>query len=244
MRDSLIVIPTYDEKGNITRLIRQIMALEPGFDILVVDDNSPDGTGEIVDSLVEEYKDRVFVMHRAGKLGLGTAYVQAFKWGFEKPYKFFFQMDADFSHDPTELPNFLKAIEHADVVVGSRFYKWRLSVVNWPLKRLILCMLGYRYIKLVLGKTGLYDNTTGFKCFKRKVLETLPLDKIRSTGYAFQIEMNFRTMKKGFKISEIPIIFVDRHVGTSKVSGHIIKEAFMIPLILKLASIFNRKEFL
>lgn len=245
LADTLVIIPTYNEMENIGTLLERIFSLGDRYHVLVVDDNSSDGTGGFLDRIAEErYVGRLFCLHREGKLGLGTAYIAGFKWALQRrEYEYIFEMDADFSHNPDDLPRFLEKIKDADLVVGSRFYHWRLSVVNWPLKRLILSMAGYRYVKLVLGKTGLYDNTGGFKCFRRAVLASLDLDKIRSTGYCFQIEMNFRTIKKGFRVVEIPIIFEDRRYGESKMSGNIVKEALIMPVVLRIESIFKGDKF-
>jgi len=241
--DALIVIPTYNEIENIEMIIRKIVSLEYSFDILVVDDNSKDGTGEKVEELIFELKNRLYCIHRECKLGLGTAYIAGFKWALNRDnYKYIFEMDADFSHDPNDLPRFIKEIQKADLVIGSRFYEWRLNVINWPIKRLILSLIGSQYIRLVLGKIGVYDITGGFKCFKRKVLETIDLDNIKSTGFSFQVELNYKTIRKGFTIKEIPIIFKDRELGTSKMSKGIIKEALIVPIKLKLGLVFTNHK--
>jgi dolichol-phosphate mannosyltransferase len=203
-----------------------------------VDDNSPDGTGKIADRLAAEI-ERVHVLHRAGKLGLGTAYLEGFKWALERDFEYVFEMDADFSHNPKHLPEFLVAIADADLVLGSRYLNRRVTVVNWPMTRLLLSYGANIYAKLVTGHK-LYDATGGFKCFKRQVLEAIDLDKVGSNGYAFQIEMSFRAKRKGFKIVEIPIVFVDRTDGESKMSGKIVREAVWMVWKLRVQSIFGR----
>lgn len=225
--EALIIVPTYNEKENIEEIIETVLNQGVGIEILIVDDNSPDGTGEIVDSIVET-NNRVHVLHREGKLGLGSAYITGFKWAIENTdAKYVFEMDADFSHDPAAIPEFLEKIKDHDLVIGSR-YLHGITVVNWPLSRLILSCGANVYTKIVTG-LPLKDSTGGFKCFRREVLQQLPLDRIRSDGYSFQIEMNFYCWKKGFRIKEIPIIFEDRRVGVSKMSKRIIWEAaFMV----------------
>ena len=220
---ALVIVPTYDERENIARLIRTVLAQDPRLDVLVVDDHSPDGTGMVVDDIAVE-EPRVHVMHRAGKLGLGTAYLDGFRWALERDYAYIFEMDADFSHDPAHLPQFLRAIESADLVLGSRYREGRVTVVNWPMARLLLSYFANIYARVVTG-LQLYDSTGGFKCFRRKVLEAIDLSKVRSNGYAFQIEMSFRAWKLGYRIVEIPIVFVDRTEGQSKMSKHIVREA-------------------
>jgi dolichol-phosphate mannosyltransferase len=224
---ALVVVPTYNEKENIEGIIAEVLAQGDDIEILIVDDNSPDGTGEIVDSAAEA-ETRVHVMHREGKLGLGSAYIEGFKWALANTdARFIFEMDADFSHDPNAIPEFLETIEDNDLVIGSR-YLHGITVINWPLSRLILSYGANRYTRLVTG-LPLKDSTGGFKCFRRETLEQLPLDTIRSDGYSFQIEMNFFCWKKGLRIIEIPIIFTDRRVGISKMSRKIIWEAaFMV----------------
>lgn len=244
LKKVLIIIPTYNEIDNIENIITSIFKVNSSYNVLIVDDNSEDGTGDIVDSLSNDlYKDKLFCIHRCGKLGLGTAYLEGFKYALMNNYEYVIEMDADFSHNPVDLPRLLDATADADLVIGSRFYKWRLSVVNWPLKRLILSMMGYRYVKLVLGTTGLYDNTSGFKCFTRKVLEGISLDSVKSTGYCFQIDLNFRALKKGFRVKEVPIIFEDRRYGYSKMSGNIIKEALIMPIKLRIEAIVKGEKF-
>lgn len=225
--ESLIVVPTYNEKENIRELCDAVLGIRDDIGMLVVDDNSPDGTGDIVDAIAEK-NDRVHVIHRREKLGLGSAYITGFKWALANTdVKYIFEMDADFSHSPDSIPAFLEAIQDNDLVLGSRYLDG-ITVVNWPLSRLILSCGANIYTRIVTG-LPLKDSTGGFKCFRREVLEQLPLDTIRSDGYSFQIEMNFFCWKKGFRIREIPIIFEDRRVGVSKMSRKIIWEAaFMV----------------
>ncbi len=218
-----MIVPTYDERENIARLIRTLLAQDPRLDVLVVDDKSPDGTGMIVDDIAVR-EPRVHVIHRPGKLGLGTAYLDGFRWALERDYAYVFEMDADFSHDPAHLPQFLRAIESADLVLGSRYREGRVTVVNWPMARLLLSYFANIYARVVTG-LKLYDSTGGFKCFRREVLAAIDLSKVRSNGYAFQIEMSFRAWKLGYRIVEIPIVFVDRTEGQSKMSKHIVREA-------------------
>jgi dolichol-phosphate mannosyltransferase len=220
---ALVVIPTYNERGNIERIIAAVLAQDARLEVLVVDDGSPDGTGEIVDGIAAS-NPKVHAIHRAGKLGLGTAYLAGFKWALEQNYDFVFEMDADFSHDPVHLPQFLEAIRNADLVLGSRYRKGKVTVVNWPMSRLMLSYAANLYARVVTG-LPLDDCTGGFKCFRRSVLEAIDLDSVRSNGYAFQIEMSFRAWQNGFRIVEIPIVFVDRTEGESKMSKKIIREA-------------------
>jgi dolichol-phosphate mannosyltransferase len=219
----LVIIPTYNERDNIARLIDEVLDRDDRLDVLVVDDGSPDGTGAIVDGITATHP-RVDVIHRARKLGLGTAYIAGFKWALARDYAFVFEMDADFSHDPAHLPQFLDAIEGADLVLGSRYRNGRVTVVNWPVGRLLLSFAANVYARVVTG-LQLFDSTGGFKCFRREVLQAVELDAVKSSGYAFQIEMNFRAWKKGFRIVEIPIVFVDRSEGESKMSKKIVREA-------------------
>ena len=220
---ALVIVPTYNERENIRRLIDTVLVQDARLDILVVDDGSPDGTGQLVDEIVG-LNERVHVLHRERKMGLGTAYIAGFRWALERHYDYVLEMDADFSHDPIHLPQFLRAIEHADLVLGSRYQQGRVTVVNWPIARLILSYCANIYAR---GITGLpvWDATGGFKCFRRSVLEAIDLTRVRSNGYAFQIEMSFRAWKRNFRITEIPIVFVDRTEGTSKMSGSIVREA-------------------
>ena len=233
----LIIIPTYNEIENIEKLIRELFEIDRTLDILIVDDNSPDGTGEQVIKL-KEWFNNLFLIQREEKLGLGTAYVAGFKYALENDYTIIFEMDADFSHDPNEIPNFLEAIKEADLVIGSRYIKG-VNVVNWPLSRLLLSYFANKYTRLVTG-LPICDSTGGYKCFRRKVLESINLEEVRSGGYSFQIEMNFKAWKKGFQLKEIPIIFIDRAVGKSKMSKLIIREAVWMVWKLKIKSIFGR----
>ncbi|MDF1502627.1 polyprenol monophosphomannose synthase [Roseisolibacter sp. H3M3-2] len=220
---ALVIIPTYNERENVVRIVEQVLAQDARLDVLVVDDNSPDGTGRIVDEL-SATNARVHALHREKKLGLGTAYLAGFRWALDRGYAFVFEMDADFSHDPAHLPQFLEAIEQADLVLGSRYRFGKVTVVNWPISRLILSYSANIYARIVTG-LPLFDATGGFKCFRREVLESIDLTKVRSNGYAFQIEMSFRAWKKGYRIVEIPIVFVDRTEGESKMSKRIVREA-------------------
>jgi dolichol-phosphate mannosyltransferase len=220
---AVVIVPTYNERENIVRLVDQVLGQDPRLDVLVVDDNSPDGTGRIVDELAAT-NPRVHALHRERKLGLGTAYLAGFRWALDRGYAYVFEMDADFSHDPAHLPQFLAAVEQADLVLGSRYRFGKVTVVNWPISRLILSYSANIYARLVTG-LPLFDATGGFKCFRREVLEAIDLTRVRSNGYAFQIEMSFRAWKKGFRIAEIPIVFVDRTEGESKMSKGIVREA-------------------
>ncbi len=220
---ALVIVPTYNECENIARLIERVLSQDPRLEILVVDDGSPDGTAAIVQGVMER-ETRVHVLCRPRKMGLGTAYIAGFRWALEQGYDFVFEMDADFSHDPNHLPEFLTAINDADLVLGSRYRDGRVSVVNWPISRLLLSYFANVYARFVTG-LNVWDATGGFKCFRRKVLEAIDLNAVRSNGYAFQIEMSFRASKRGFRIVEIPIVFVDRTEGTSKMSKAIVREA-------------------
>jgi dolichol-phosphate mannosyltransferase len=220
---ALVIIPTYNERENITRIIPAVLAQDERIEVLVVDDGSPDGTGDLVDRMATE-NPRVHALHRSGKLGLGTAYVAGFRWALERDYRYVFEMDADFSHNPDRLPKFLEAIQNADVVLGSRYQNGQINVVNWPISRLFLSYSANIYARHVTG-LQVFDATGGFKCFRREVLEAIDLSDVRSNGYAFQIEMTFRAWKKGFRIMEIPIVFVDRTEGASKMSKRIVREA-------------------
>ena len=225
MSDSLIIIPTYNEKENIEKIIRKIFSLEKSFHILIVDDGSPDGTANIVKSLQSEYFDKLHIQERTGKLGLGTAYIHGFKWALAKDYQFIFEMDADFSHDPNDLIRLYNAnvLEGGDVSIGSRYVKG-VNIVNWPMMRLLMSFFASKYVKIITGMP-IHDSTAGFKCYKRAVLETINFDKIKFVGYAFQIEMKFKSWKYGFNVVEVPVIFTDRTEGTSKMSGGIFFEA-------------------
>ena len=220
---ALVIVPTYNERFNIARLIPAILAQDPSLEVLVVDDGSPDGTGAIVDAIAAN-NPRVDVIHREGKLGLGTAYIAGFRWALERKYDLVFEMDADFSHNPERLPEFLEAIKEADLVLGSRYQDGHVNVVNWPMSRLFLSYAANVYARAVTG-LPIFDTTGGFKCFRRNVLESIDLNSVKSNGYAFQIEMSFRVWKRGFRLVEIPIIFVDRTEGTSKMSKKIVREA-------------------
>ncbi|MBF0960783.1 MAG: polyprenol monophosphomannose synthase [Alloprevotella tannerae] len=224
--DSIVIIPTYNEKENIEKIIRAVFALPKSFHILIIDDGSPDGTASIVRGLMQdEFADRLFMVERQGKLGLGTAYICGFKWALEHGYDFVFEMDADFSHNPEDLPRLYHACadEGFDVAVGSRYVSG-VNVVNWPMGRVLMSYYASRYVQFVTG-IPVRDTTAGFKCYRRRVLETVDLDAIRFKGYAFQIEMKFTAYKLGFKIKEVPVIFVNRREGTSKMSGGIFGEA-------------------
>jgi dolichol-phosphate mannosyltransferase len=237
--EALIIIPTFNERENIEELISSLRSLDTGVDlgILVVDDNSPDGTGRFVDELARS-DDHVHVIHRPSKLGLGSAYIAGFKWALGRPgIRYVFEMDADFSHDPVAIPEFLKQIEVVDVVLGSRYLNG-VTVVNWPLSRLILSVGANIYTKIITGMP-VKDATGGFKCFRREVLEALPLDRIKSDGYSFQIEVNFLAWRKGFRLKEIPIVFVDRTAGTSKMSRRIVWEAAFLVWKLRFDSLFK-----
>jgi dolichol-phosphate mannosyltransferase len=221
---ALVVIPTYNERSNISSIVPAALAADKRVSVLVVDDASPDGTGQAAEALKKKHKGRVHVLHRKGKLGLGTAYVEGFRWGLEKGFDRLLEMDADWSHDPRYLPDFLEASLQADVVVGSRYLNGTVSVVNWPIRRLMLSTGASAYVRLATGMT-LSDCTGGFKCFRREVLQAIDLNKVKSDGYAFQIELNYKAWKRGFKIQEIPIIFIDRSSGQSKMSPKIMREA-------------------
>jgi len=235
---ALVIIPTYNELSNLHKIVPLVLEQDSRIDVLVVDDNSPDGTGKVADDLARQ-NPRIHAIHREGKKGLGTAYVAGFRWALERDYAFIFEMDADFSHDPKHLPQFLEAAADADVVLGSRYLKGRVTVVNWPMARLLLSYFANIYAKVVTGNR-LYDATGGFKCFRRKVLETIKLDQVHSNGYAFQIEMSFRAARMGFRIVEIPIVFVDRTDGVSKMSGHIVREAIWMVWRLRFKALFGR----
>ena len=220
---ALVIVPTYNERSNIARLIPAILEQHRSLEVLVVDDGSPDGTGAIVDGIVAT-DSRVHVIHRAGKMGLGTAYITGFRWALERKYDLVFEMDADFSHNPERLPEFLEAIREADLVLGSRYQNGHVNVVNWPMSRLFLSYAANIYARAVTG-LPIFDTTGGFKCFRRNVLESIDLTSVKSNGYAFQIEMSFRAWKRGFRLIEIPIVFVDRTEGESKMSKRIVREA-------------------
>ncbi len=235
---ALVAIPTYNEAANLPNIVPQVLAQDPRLDVLVVDDNSPDGTGRMADELARS-DARVHVLHLEGKLGLGTAYITAFRWALERGYDYVFEMDADFSHDPAYLKDFLKAIEGADVVLGSRYLEGKVAVVNWPMGRLMLSYCANIYARWVTG-LRIWDLTGGFKCFRRHVLEAIDLSQLRSNGYAFQIEMSVRAWRKGFTLREIPIVFVDRTEGQSKMNRAIVREAVWMVPRLRLLRWFGR----
>ncbi|PYO78446.1 MAG: dolichyl-phosphate beta-D-mannosyltransferase [Gemmatimonadetes bacterium] len=235
---ALVIVPTYNERFNIARLIPAVLAQDPSLEMLIVDDASPDGTGGVVDAIAAN-NDRVHVIHREGKLGLGTAYIAGFGWALERKYDLIFEMDADFSHNPELLPEFLQSVKEADVVLGSRYQGGRVNVVNWPMSRLFLSYAANIYARAVTG-LPVSDTTGGFKCFRRNVLESIDLNSVKSNGYAFQIEMSFRAWKRGFRLVEIPIIFVDRTEGVSKMSKKIIREAVWMVWRLRWWSLTGR----
>ena len=238
MSDSLVIIPTFNEKENIERIIRKVFSFEKAFDILVVDDGSPDGTAQIVKSLQNEYKG-LHIEERTGKLGLGTAYIHGFKWALKKDYHFIFEMDADFSHDPNDLLRLYDACQdkNNDLAIGSR-YTNGVNIVNWPMSRLLMSFFESKYVKFVTG-LPVNDSTAGFICYRRSVLETINLDKIQFVGYAFQIEMKFKTWKSGFDIIEVPVVFTDRKEGYSKMDTSIFFEAFIGVIQMKIKSLFT-----
>jgi len=240
MADSIVIIPTYNEIENIENIIRAVLGLEKDFHVLIIDDGSPDGTAGIVKQLQEEFPERLFLIEREGKLGLGTAYICGFKWSIEQGYDFIFEMDADFSHNPDDLPRLYAACveQGADVAVGSR-YCGGVNVVNWPLGRVLMSYFASVYVRMITGM-NVRDTTAGFKCYKRTVLETIELDKVRFKGYAFQIEMKYTSHKCGFQILEVPIVFINRVHGTSKMDSSIFGEALFGVLKLKIQS-FSRK---
>ena len=238
MERGLVIIPTYNERENIPRLVPMVLEQDQRLNILIVDDASPDGTGALADEIASS-NARVHVMHRAGKLGLGTAYLDGFRWGIARQYDWMFEMDADFSHDPAHLPQFIEGLADYDLVLGSRYLEGRVTVINWPMTRLLLSYSANVYARVVTG-LPVADATGGFKAFHRRVLETVALEKVESEGYAFQIEMSFRAWKKGFRIGEIPIVFVDRTLGESKMSKRIVREAVWKVWKLRFLSIFNK----
>jgi len=239
MSDSLIIIPTYNEKENIEKIIRKVFSLEKIFHILIVDDCSPDGTAKIVKNLQPEFPEQLHIEERSGKLGLGTAYIHGFKWALAKNYQFVFEMDADFSHDPDDLIRLYNAnaLEGGELAIGSRYIRG-VNIVNWPMARLLMSFFASKYVKFITGMP-IHDSTAGFKCYKIKVLETINFDKIQFVGYAFQIEMKFKAWKYGFNVVEVPVIFTDRTQGTSKMSGGIFMEAVVGVLQMKLKSFFT-----
>ena len=242
MDRKIVIIPTYNEKENIEKIIRAVFSLDGNYHILVIEDGSPDGTAQIVKRLQEEFSDRLHMIERQGKLGLGTAYITGFKWSVEHGYDYIFEMDADFSHNPNDLPRLYEACATggADLAIGSRYCNG-ISVINWPIGRVIMSYYASVYVRTVL-RMKVYDTTAGFKCYKRNVLETIDLDKVKMKGYGFQIEMKYSTFKLGFKIKEVPIIFVDRTEGTSKMSSGIFGEAFWGVMKLKLRNIKPKQK--
>lgn len=239
--DSIIIIPTYNEKENIEKIIRAVLTLEKPFHILVVDDGSPDGTAQIVRRLMDgEFKGRLFMIERSGKQGLGTAYIAGFKWALQRSYGYIFEMDADFSHNPNDLPRLYAAChdEGNDVAIGSRYISG-VNVVNWPISRVLMSFFASQYVRFMTG-FKVHDTTAGFVCYKRRVLETIPLDEIRFKGYGFQIEMKYTAHKIGFKIKEVPVVFVNRREGVSKMSGGIFSEAFFGVMRLRLDGWFRK----
>ncbi len=234
---TLVVMPTYNERENLPVIVPRVLAQDRGVHVLIVDDNSPDGTGEIADELGASH-DRIHVIHRSGKLGLGTAYIAGFKWALEREYEYIFEMDSDFSHNPEHIPEFLAAARDHDLVLGSRYLRG-VTVINWPMSRLMLSYFANRYARFVTG-LPFTDTTGGFKCYRRRVLEAIDLDAIRSEGYSFQIETTFRAWRRGFRIGEIKIIFTDRTEGTSKMSGRIVREAVWRVWALRLLRILGR----
>ena len=237
--DSIVIIPTYNERENIENIIRAVFALKHGFHILVIEDGSPDGTAAIVKTLQQEFPDRLFMIERKGKLGLGTAYITGFKWALEHSYEYIFEMDADFSHNPNDLPRLYEAcaVQGGNVAIGSRYVSG-VNVVNWPMGRVLMSYFASKYVRIVTG-LPIHDTTAGFKCYRRQVLETIDLDHIRFKGYAFQIEMKFTAYKCGFKIIEVPVIFINRELGTSKMNSSIFGEAVFGVIKLKVNSWFH-----
>ena len=238
--DSIVIIPTYNERENIENIIRAVFALEKVFHILIIEDGSPDGTANIVKTLQQEFPERLFMIERKGKLGLGTAYIAGFKWSLEHNYEYIFERDADFSHNPADLPRLYKACaeEGADVSIGSRYVSG-VNVVNWPMGRVLMSYFASKYVRLITG-LPIHDTTAGFKCYRREVLQTIDLDGIRFKGYAFQIEMKFTAYKCGFKIVEVPVIFINRELGTSKMNSSIFGEAVFGVIKLKMHSWFHK----
>ncbi|MDD6471984.1 MAG: polyprenol monophosphomannose synthase [Bacteroidales bacterium] len=235
--DSIVIIPTYNEKENIENIIRAVLSLEHEFHVLVIDDGSPDGTAQIVKEMMTELPDKIFLLERSGKLGLGTAYIMGFKWALERDYEYIYEMDADFSHNPNDLPRLYEACakEGADVSIGSRYVSG-VNVVNWPIGRVLMSYFASKYVRFIT-RIPVHDTTAGFVCYRRKVLEAINLDAIRFKGYAFQIEMKYTAYKLGFKVKEIPVIFINRVLGTSKMSSSIFGEAVFGVIRLKLEAI-------
>tara|TARA_B100000795_G_scaffold159316_1_gene119758 strand:- start:94 stop:825 length:732 start_codon:yes stop_codon:yes gene_type:complete len=242
MSDSLIIIPTYNEKENIEKIIRKVFSLEKSFHVLIVDDGSPDGTATIVKKIQSEFPNQLHIEERTGKLGLGTAYIHGFKWALQKDYQFIFEMDADFSHDPNDLIKLYNTnlLEGGEVAIGSRYVRG-VNIVNWPMSRLLMSFFASKYVKFITGMP-IHDSTAGFKCYKREVLETINFDKIQFVGYAFQIEMKFKAWKYGFNVVEVPVVFTDRTEGESKMSSGIFMEAVVGVIQMKLKSFFRNWE--
>ena len=240
--DSIVIIPTHNERENIENIIRAVFGLEHGFHILVVEDGSPDGTANIVRELQKEFPERLHMIERSGKLGLGTAYIAGFKWALEREYEYIFEMDADFSHNPNDLPRLYAACHDGgnDVSIGSRYVSG-VNVVNWPMGRVLMSYFASKYVRLITG-LPIHDTTAGFVCYRRRVLQTLDLDSIRFKGYAFQIEMKFTAYKYGFRIKEVPVIFINRELGTSKMNSSIFGEAMFGVIRLKWESLFKKYE--
>lgn len=239
MSKALVVIPTYNEFENIERLLRNIFSLQRGFDVLVVDDNSPDGTAGVVKSLMKDNQNQLFLLERDGKLGLGTAYIAGFKWALERDYEYVFEMDADFSHNPNDLIRLFNACDRDgfDMAIGSR-YVTGVNVVNWPMSRVLMSWLASKYVQFITGMK-IYDTTAGYICYRRSVLEKINLNKIQFVGYAFQIEMKYKTYLSNFKIKEVPVVFTDRTRGDSKMSSGIISEAIFGVIVMKFKNVFN-----
>ncbi|NLA24513.1 MAG: polyprenol monophosphomannose synthase [Bacteroidales bacterium] len=244
MPEKIVIIPTYNEIENAALILEKVLSLSPEFHVLVIDDGSPDGTAEVVKEFCNKYPDKIFLIERSGKLGLGTAYIKGFKWALEKGYEYIFEMDADFSHNPDDLVHLYNAlaVDNADMTVGSR-YRSGVNVVNWPMSRVLLSYFASKYVKFIT-RMKLTDTTAGFVGYSRKVLETINLDRIKMIGYAFQIEMKFKTYLHGFNIVEVPIIFTERKLGSSKMSKGIVREAIFGVIKMRLQSVFNKKKYL
>lgn len=239
--DSIVIIPTYNERENIENIIRAVLGLEHGYHILIIDDGSPDGTAAIVKTLQQEFAGRLFMVERRGKLGLGTAYIAGFKWALEREYTYIFEMDADFSHNPNDLSRLYEACsKNADVAIGSRYISG-VNVVNWPMGRVLMSYFASKYVRLITG-LPIHDTTAGFVCYRRRVLQTIPLDSIRFKGYAFQIEMKFTAYKYAFRIKEVPVIFINRELGTSKMNSSIFGEAVFGVIRLKWDSLWKKYQ--
>jgi len=240
VNDSVVIIPTYNEKENVEKMIRKVMSLPKAFDLLIVEDNSPDGTAAIIKTMMQEFPERLFIEERKGKLGLGTAYIHGFKWALARGYEYIFEMDCDFSHNPDDLIRLYDACakDGADMSIGSRYING-VNVVNWPMGRVLMSYFASKYVRIITG-LPVQDTTAGFKCYTAKVLKAIDFEKVRFIGYAFQIEMKFTTWKTGFKIKEVPIIFTDRTEGQSKMSSGIFKEAILGVMSLKIRSWFRK----